>query len=373
MKNIIMLHDVDGKIYFQALEFLKEKGQVDNVEYYETRITKRLVKCFLRREGNYYDSVKRWMLNFKFRCMVPFISGRKIILGTAPYDFRFVWYGLLARKNEVIYHTSWPYWWTDNVPYKYSLFTVFLSKIFKYYLLNYKFKIVCVTEPVRQSISTIISDDSKTCVIPHCVDLSTFNYKAKIETKNNNGIEYIKVLYVGRVVKSKGVFEIISMARNLSKTHVFTIVGKGDDFEEVVNNAKDIENISFYGYVNDKKKLAKIFSEHDIFILPSKKNSTWEELFGLVIIEAMASGLLVISTDHIGPRGLINNGINGFLVSEEKMQENFEIILRSVKYQDVVKFRDTVINDVKKYNIDNVSVIWDRLFEQYFWLKDNKD
>lgn len=65
------------------------------------------------------------------------------------------------------------------------------------------------------------------------------------------------------------------------------------------------EQVSMPGWVENKQDW---FDHIDIFVLPSH-----HEPFGIVLIEAMAAGLPVVSTDSVGPREIIRNGQDGVL------------------------------------------------------------
>ncbi len=67
--------------------------------------------------------------------------------------------------------------------------------------------------------------------------------------------------------------------------------------------------------------------DHHFFLNLSIKNDICEELFGIVNIEAMASGLIVIASNHIGPSEIIQNGINGYLVKEKDSDAVSDIII----------------------------------------------
>jgi glycosyltransferase involved in cell wall biosynthesis len=51
-------------------------------------------------------------------------------------------------------------------------------------------------------------------------------------------------------------------------------------------------------------------------LLPSKRTPKWEELFGIVIIEAMACGVVPLVTDHVGPRSILADNLPDLLIPE---------------------------------------------------------
>lgn len=356
-KNIIILHDVDGRIYFQGVECLKQEGKIKGVIYRETSVFRRLFAAVIKRTLN-RDTLVRALNNFWFRMKIPFMHGNVIILGIAPYNFRFFMYSILAINNQVIYHTSWPYWWTENVPSKYGPLTKLFMRSFNYLINRLNFNFVCVTNPVAESLSINLNYKHSIKVIPHAVDLSIFN--SLVDQKKCIKKSVIKVLYVGRMVKEKGVHEIAKLAHKLKDTHHFSFVGSGNDFQQLTKNLQGLENVSLLGQVADKSALANIFKSHDVLLLPSKRIDGWEELFGLVLIEAMACGLIVVATDHIGPRGIINDGEDGVIISEVGMVDKMEGLLIDIyeDYDSWFDMRERARASVEKYSIQSVSKRW---------------
>jgi len=92
-------------------------------------------------------------------------------------------------------------------------------------------------------------------------------------------------------------------------------------------------------------------------ILPSRKFKNWEELFGIVIIEAMATGIPVIASNCIGPKEIIENGKDGILFKKE----DFNGLINSIMLlKNNEKLRKKLVKNankkiVGKYIIEIVS------------------
>ncbi|MBU2634010.1 MAG: glycosyltransferase family 4 protein, partial [Nanoarchaeota archaeon] len=116
----------------------------------------------------------------------------------------------------------------------------------------------------------------------------------------------------------------------------------------------------FLGEINDRKELAEVYRNSDIFILNSYKTPEWEEIFGRVLIEAMSSGLAVISTDCIGPKEIIRDGWNGFLIeqkNDKQLLEKFKILLKDKKLREKLG-KNAREDAIKKYDIKKISEKW---------------
>ena len=106
MKNkIYILHATNGRPYFEAVEYYAKNNKI-SLEYVETNWLKTLIKIILRKKCPTCN-IKNVIKNFIFFMKVPFLKNNTIIYGTAPYDFRFIWYSILKNKNNFIYHTTY--------------------------------------------------------------------------------------------------------------------------------------------------------------------------------------------------------------------------------------------------------------------------
>jgi glycosyltransferase involved in cell wall biosynthesis len=94
--------------------------------------------------------------------------------------------------------------------------------------------------------------------------------------------------------------------RLLGPGYRLLIAGKGEEkYVSVLRNKSADLTIDFPGFVS----LPEFFDTIDILLVPS-----WEEPFGLVVLEGMASGIPVIATASGGPLEIIRSGVNGILV-----------------------------------------------------------
>jgi len=320
-KEIIILHDLNGKPYYEAVEFYAKKNNI-KLSYYESSVFKLFIRDIIKKQFSLL-TIRRTIKNLIFRLKVPFIKNKTIILGMAPYDFRIIWYQLLLKNNNLIYNTSHPFWGDDNKnPRKYGIFTNFFKKIWVNFLKNENLKIVTVT---KHSFNTLIDNfeiNGKITQIYHSVDIDKF----KPNNDYNNNFCKFNILFVGKFLYEKGLDTIIELIKILDKKKFhFHIVGDGE-YKKKIEHVFDLENVTYYGWISDKKELAKIYRKCHIFLNPSIKTDKWQELFGIVNIEAMASGLVVIASNHIGPSEIIQNKINGFLVEEKNSFEIASIV-----------------------------------------------
>jgi glycosyltransferase involved in cell wall biosynthesis len=81
----------------------------------------------------------------------------------------------------------------------------------------------------------------------------------------------------------------------------------------------------------------------------------------MVLIEAMACGVIPIATDHKGPKEIINDNIDGFLTNENNFTKKIDFIINSELNFD--KIRKNAISNAKKYSTKEISMKWESIFE----------
>lgn len=128
--------------------------------------------------------------------------------------------------------------------------------------------------------------------------------------------ENFVVLAVGRLVKFKNWDLLIESARKFNHNCGFYLIGgqpKGTCYEDVASNSPD--NFHFVDF-KQKEELKSYFRAADVFVLPTRHDA-----WGLVINEAMAYGLPIITTDMCtAGKELIEDGVNGLLFKVEDLE-----------------------------------------------------
>lgn len=138
----------------------------------------------------------------------------------------------------------------------------------------------------------------------------------RVQTRCENGWQqrYL-LLYVGRLSREKGVDVLIEAMRRISATRPdigLVIVGAGPERKALEKQAQNLPQVFFLGF-RDWDQLPRFYAVADLFVLPSRR-----EPWGLVVNEAMASGLPVIASRKVGAAyDLIIQGENGYVVPED--------------------------------------------------------
>lgn len=126
-------------------------------------------------------------------------------------------------------------------------------------------------------------------------------------------ISEIKLIYVGRIKKEKGIFSLLNLIKEQSKINL-TIVGASHEDINIINQS----NVNVLKIINDKKELIKLYDNNNITILPS-----YTEGYPMVILESLSRLRPVIvfkDIEHVA------ENMNGVFVSNRDYQNLFEKI-----------------------------------------------
>ena len=152
-------------------------------------------------------------------------------------------------------------------------------------------------------------------VIPMGCRTKQFGKQYRIENYFQQGDKKV-ILFVGRLAEIKGVDYLIEAMNKIDA--ILVIVGDGPQKACLIDQAKSQgEKIRFLGSKNHDE-LRIIYASSDIFVAPSitMKDGS-KEGFGLVLLEAMASGLPIVASNSGGIIDLVHHGINGLLANEK--------------------------------------------------------
>lgn len=181
----------------------------------------------------------------------------------------------------------------------------------------------------------------------------SLSYEEKKLLKKKLNINEEKVIVsVGRFIYGKGFDLLIKACENLNDDIAVIIIGGQitEEYKSLINKCR-FKNFYFLDHMN-KDELKNYYKLSDLFVLPTRY-----DVWGLVINEAMACGLPIITTNKCNAGlTLIKNKINGYIVESEdhKQLKNriFEILNNNELRQNMAKQN---INDIKNYTIEKMA------------------
>lgn len=263
-------------------------------------------------------------------------------------------YALKLKKNFGV-----PFFLTEHSSQFIHYFEIFnFTKLEINNILNEAEHIIAVSPFLKNDMISMssITDKTKIDVIPNGVDCNKFFPENEHKKKFN-------LLFIGLLTKRKGISILLDAFLKIKDNFDgdLTLVGAGDlmiyceDFIRI-NNLGD--RVKLLGNV-ENNALPKIINQHHVLLLPS-----FNESFGVVVIEALACGIPAIVTKCGGPEYIIDQSFLGEVIpvgniealanAIEKLRTNYEMY-DAVKIQSNVKTRfgwDSVAAQIlKKYDL----------------------
>jgi glycosyltransferase involved in cell wall biosynthesis len=171
----------------------------------------------------------------------------------------------------------------------------------------------------------------RSALIPNWVDLNKFRYSPHATHQPVN------IGILGQISPHKGHEDAIEALRLLGPGYRLIIAGKGEI--SYVTRLQELSRdlpVGFSGFA----EFEEFFGRVDVLLVPS-----WEEPFGIVILESMATGVPVISTSVGGPLDIIRPGIHGLLVPPQ----NPSALATAVRSLSDVKLRATIVEQARKH------------------------
>jgi glycosyltransferase involved in cell wall biosynthesis len=179
------------------------------------------------------------------------------------------------------------------------------------------------------------------------------------ETEYHPSKNQKKIVFMGRLQKDKGIFElldIIPLFKKYQKNIRFIFIGWYSDEEtkkkvlEIIKSNSMDEYCEFTGFLEGKEKIRKL-SQSDIFVFPS-----YREGCPTAVIEALAIGLFIVATDVGAINEIIQDGINGYLVKPKDTSDLHSKVEKALNRDDLSNIRK--INKKRAFeNFSSKSVV----------------
>lgn len=272
---------------------------------------------------------------------------------TSEYTLRFI-----ENKRPLIYSACG--FFHDK---KHNLIKKIYDIIFRRSIRDISF-CTALTEIEKERYIQLGVSGNKIKVIPAWVDLKKFRCR-KINKKKilkKYGLENKKtLLYVGRIHESKGLQYVIEAIKDIDIN--FLIVGRNTAFSKEltkkINKLRLSRRVKLLEKIDDKK-LIETYALADASILFSR----WEG-FGIVVLEAMASGLPVIVSDRGALPTLIKNRENGLVAkfpNVKELEKQIKLLFENNKLNQKIKKGGQIF--VKDFEYSKISKQYEKLYEK---------
>ena len=217
--------------------------------------------------------------------------------------------------------------------------------------------VTAVSKPATSYVGNYVSLQD-VHIIPNGVDLVKYHLPTKPVTRKG-------ILYVGRLEKRKGVKFLIDAFAELLKTNLneeLIIAGNGPDRAKLQALVEEygIENkVNFLGYINDATK-QKLMHECALFVSPA----LYGESFGIVLIEAMASGAVVLGGFNPGYATVLSgSGAIGLVDPQDTalFVNRIQLLLHDVQIREMLQ--KWAQQEVKKYSYKSIVDQYEKIYK----------
>ncbi len=154
-------------------------------------------------------------------------------------------------------------------------------------------------------------------------------FKTEIKERTNIKDRECKIIYVGRLIKEKGVDILVNAIKKLKEENYnvkLTIVGDGEEKENLKNLSEKLETKEVINFVGKQKNVIDWLDESDLFIYPS----VWEEAFGISIVESMARKCIPIVSNKGGIPEIVDDKVTGYIVKNLNVENLVQTIKESI-------------------------------------------
>jgi glycosyltransferase involved in cell wall biosynthesis len=161
-------------------------------------------------------------------------------------------------------------------------------------------KVICVSESLERKVKYLNNAITNTVVIANGINVGKFKIRKNTDNRK-------RICFIGHLIERKGIKILMEACLLLKKADYefeLNLYGIGNLQSYILEFTKKhgLQNSIFLKGVVSNEMINSVLLENDLFVLPSYKES-----FGVVIIEALASGLPVISTNCGGPETIVTN------------------------------------------------------------------
>lgn len=300
---------------------------------------------------------------------LEFALFNKDLIYTADITWLFSYQAVLAKEKfgKKVVCLEW-----ENIPFAYEENDQ--MKALKERVRQVADHFIAVTERAKDALVLEGVPSDKITVIPMGIDTERFKPDRSLgqDLRKELGIgpEEKVVLFTGRMVWEKGIYDLICAAKlSLQETNgipvKFVIIGKGPETETVRRRVRElgIESSVIFIESYPYHEMHRMYNLADIFVLPSISTRMWKEQFGMVLAEAMACGTPVVSTTSGSIPEVVSDA--GVLVQSNDPRDLAMAIVKLLKDENLRKELSSKGRErsVKEFNSQEIAQRIGRLFE----------
>ena len=371
VENFIIENEVEKKVNFEIFSIYDENAENISKKYQHTNFNfikpNKIVKALDKIIYFFFKNILKKEKTMSYR----YIIQRLYFLRKTSNKLKKNNYDRIILENHSTLFLALK-WNKNYIKYKDKYYYHIHNEIKSFYgcenIIKDTKKILCVSNYIKKQVENFfeIQDSENIVKLTNCININEFkeiskNEKIFLNEKYNIEKDEKVIVFAGRLSNEKGIRELLMAIRDISNVPKFKLLVVGSFFfdtevknsfeEELRNIIKEIKDkVIFTGYVKHED-MYKIYGMSDIAVLPS----LWEDPAPLTIIEAMASGLPIITTDSGGIPEYAKNGCAFIIKRDEHLVENIKNKIQELlnNEEERIKMSKISLKNAKELNLKN--------------------
>jgi len=194
---------------------------------------------------------------------------------------------------------------------------------------------IAKSKPAAERFEELGAERHRVFLAPHTTNMAPL--LAIGASRNWSESAELRLLVVGRLIPRKGVKHLVralAAMRSTRRPVSLTIVGSGPEEAELraLVQTLGVRGVRFVGFV-DQDELPAYYAAADVFVFP-----TLDDPFGIVLLEAAATGLALVASEHAGATmDFIKDGESGFAFDPQNEYALAELVAELADSPDLVR------------------------------------
>ena len=229
------------------------------------------------------------------------------------------------------------------------------------FAINQSDAVTAVSESLKEDTYQFFDIKKNIEVIPNFIDPSLYRFAEDIELRAQFAEkDEVIITHISNFRKVKRVDDVIRIFKGVQQqlSAKLLMVGDGPELHQVKNLARELGISDKVFFLGKSKRIEQITSISDVFLLPSETES-----FGLVALEAMASGVAVVSSNVGGLSEVNKDGVTGFLNDVGDIEGMIASVLTILKDKDTLaRFKTNALEHSQKFELNKIVPVYENLY-----------